>query len=105
MLLRHYRLHHFQLHIGSKGKGLSVDATKAQMGNRGIAKPTGVIDERLNSYRERTLVPIEQEAGKAPRLVWTFWRRGKSLAPACIRTTDRPAPNIVPISTITPATA
>jgi len=55
--------------------------------------------------RERTPVLIEQEAGKAPRLVWTFWRKEKSLAPADIRTTDRPAPSIVPISTTTQATA
>jgi hypothetical protein len=60
----------------------------------------GVSDERLNLYPGK-----EQEAVKSPRLVWTFWRRGKSLAPACIRTTDRPAPRIVPISTTTPALA
>jgi hypothetical protein len=51
-----------------------------------------VSDERLNSYPGK-----EQEAGNSPRLVWTFWRRGKSLAPAYIRNTDRPAPSIVPI--------
>ena len=41
--------------------------------------------------RERIPVPIEQEAGEAPRLDWTFWRGGKSVATAGIRTTDRPA--------------
>ena len=55
--------------------------------------------------RERTPVPIEQEAGEEPRLVWTFWRRGKSVAPAGIRTTDRPARSIVPTSNTTPVTA
>jgi len=48
-------LHHFQLHLGSKGKGLPVDATKAQRGSRGIAEPTGVSDERLNSYPGKEL--------------------------------------------------
>jgi len=55
--------------------------------------------------RERTLVPIEKEAGEAPRLVCAFWRRGKSVALAGIRTTDRPARSIVPTSTTTPVTA
>ena len=54
---------------------------------------------------ERTPVPIEQGAGEAPRLVWTFWRRGKSVATAGIRTTDRPARSIVLTSTTTPVTA
>jgi len=55
--------------------------------------------------RERTPVPIEQEAGEEPRLVLTFWRRGKSVATASIRTTDRPARSIVLTSTTTPVTA
>jgi len=56
-------------------------------------------------FHARTPIPIEQEAGKAPRLVWTFWRRGKSVAPAGIRTTDRPVRGIVLISTTTLVTA
>jgi len=55
--------------------------------------------------RERTPVHIEQETGEAPRLVWTFWIGGKSVATAGIRTTDRPARSIVLISTTTPVTA
>ena len=56
--------------------------------------------------RERTPVPTEREVGEAPRLVWTFWRSGKSVTPAGIRTTDRPARSIVLTSTsTTPVTA
>ena len=55
--------------------------------------------------RERIPVPIEQEAGEAPRLDWTFWRGEKSVATAGIRTTDRPARSVVLTSTTTPVTA
>ena len=41
--------------------------------------------------RERTPVPIVQGAGWAPGPVWAIQRREKSLAPAKIRTSDRPA--------------
>jgi hypothetical protein len=34
--------------------------------------------------QERTLVPIEQEAGWSPGLVWTVLEKRKSLAPAGI---------------------
>ena len=55
--------------------------------------------------RERTPVHIEQEAGEAPRLVWTIWRRGTFVAPAGIRNTDRPARSIILTSTTTTVTA
>jgi hypothetical protein len=31
---------------------------------------------------EITLAPTEKDGGMAPELVWTFWRRDKSVAPA-----------------------
>jgi hypothetical protein len=34
------------------------------------------------------LVPTKQEAGLAPRTVWTLWKREKSLVPAENRTPD-----------------
>jgi len=36
-------------------------------------------------------VPIEWEARWVPELVWTFSRRGKSVAPGGFRTPDRSA--------------
>ena len=54
---------------------------------------------------ERTPVPTEREAVGAPRLVWTFWRSGKSVVPAGIRTTDRPARSINLTSTTTQVSA
>jgi len=45
--------------------------------------------------REIIVAPIDCEAGLAPEPVWMFWRREKSLTPAEIRTTDRPAHSLV----------
>jgi hypothetical protein len=42
--------------------------------------------------QERTLVPIELEAGGAPELLWAFWTQEKYLATAIIQTPDHPAP-------------
>ena len=47
--------------------------------------------------RERTPVPIEQEGRWAPQAVWTIRRGDKPLAPAGIRTSDRPARNVVTV--------
>jgi hypothetical protein len=33
---------------------------------------------------ERTLVPLEYDAGWVPKLGWIFWRREKSFVPARI---------------------
>jgi hypothetical protein len=46
---------------------------------------------------ERTPVPIESEAGWAPELVWTFWRRKKSFACTVIQTPGHPAHRVVTI--------
>ena len=48
---------------------------------------------------ERTLVPVEYEAGWAPEPVWTVWRTEKFLAPYSVRTPDRPARSPVAIPT------
>jgi hypothetical protein len=45
--------------------------------------------------REIIVAPIDCEAGWVPEPVWMFWRREKSLAPAEIRTPDRPAHTVV----------
>jgi hypothetical protein len=44
-----------------------------------------------------TAVPIEQEAGWAPELLWTVWKRETSFASARIPTLDRPERSIVAI--------
>jgi len=36
--------------------------------------------------QERTPIPFEQEDGRAPVPVWTYWRREKLLAPSRVRT-------------------
>ena len=41
------------------------------------------------------LVPIEQEVGWAQVLVWTFWRKKKSLFSSGIPTPDRPSRSLV----------
>ena len=43
------------------------------------------------TLRNKTLVSTEQEAGLAPEIVWTLWRIQTPLAPAGVRTLDRPA--------------
>ena len=42
---------------------------------------------------------IQQEAGWATVAVLTFWRRGKSLAPAGIPTPNRPVRSLVTVPT------
>jgi hypothetical protein len=58
---------------------------------------------QLLYLQERTPVPIEQEAGWATEVVWTFWRREKSLAHTGIWTPDSPpACSLVIIPTMLP---
>jgi hypothetical protein len=74
ILLRHYRLRHFLLHLDSKGKGLPVDDTKAQRGIRGIAQPIRVSDERLNSYPGKEhRYPLNRRLGRPHGLSGHFW--------------------------------
>jgi len=43
--------------------------------------------------QERTLLPIEEEAGSAPQLIWTVLDNRKSLTPARITT-----PKVQPVA-------
>jgi hypothetical protein len=43
------------------------------------------------SLEKELQLPIEQEPGWAPGLLWAFWRREESLAPDGDQIPDRPA--------------
>jgi hypothetical protein len=49
---------------------------------------------------EGTTTFIQNEAERAPGLVWVFWRKEKSPVPAGNWTSDRPANNLVTDNTI-----
>jgi hypothetical protein len=65
---------------------------KAYRGNRGMTAlilnlGTREVSGELHALAGLPLgkvppVPIEYKGGWAPELLWMFWRRGKSLAPA-----------------------